>query len=82
MSAQRGIADAPSEAGMFELSDDLKEIQTLARDFARSEILPGAQARDHEHRFPKDEVAKLAELGFMGMFVPEAYGGAGMSTLA
>lgn len=67
---------------MFELPDDIREIQNLARDFARSEILPGAQARDHEHRFPAAEMAKLAELGFMGMFVPEQYGGAGLSTLA
>jgi alkylation response protein AidB-like acyl-CoA dehydrogenase len=67
---------------VFELSDDIKEIQSLARDFARNEILPGAAARDREHRFPADVVAKLAELGFMGMFVPERWGGAGLSTLA
>ncbi len=67
---------------MFELPDDIKEIQTLARDFARADILPGAAARDHGHIYPKEQVAKLAELGFMGMFVPEQYGGAGLSTLA
>jgi butyryl-CoA dehydrogenase len=67
---------------MFELSDDVKEIQGLARDFARNEILPGAAARDHSHSFPAEQVAKLAEMGFLGMFVPEQYGGAGLSTLA
>ncbi len=67
---------------MFELPEDIQEIQKLARDFARSELLPGAAARDHEHRFPAEQVAQLSEMGFMGMFVPENYGGAGMSTLA
>ncbi|MFN7144030.1 MAG: acyl-CoA dehydrogenase family protein [Myxococcota bacterium] len=67
---------------MFELPDDIKEIQGLARDFARNEILPGAAERDRTHSFPKEQVAKLAEMGFLGMFVPEQYGGAGLSTLA
>jgi alkylation response protein AidB-like acyl-CoA dehydrogenase len=67
---------------MFELPEDVKDIQAMARDFARRDILPGAQARDHAHRFPKEEVQKLGELGFMGMFVPAEYGGSGLSTLA
>ncbi len=67
---------------MFELPDDIQEIQKLARDFARSEVLPGAQERDHSHSYPAAQVASLAEMGFMGMCVPEAFGGAGMSTLA
>ncbi len=67
---------------MFELPDDIQEIQKLARDFARSEVMPGAQARDHAHSFPTAQVQSLAEMGFLGMCVPEAYGGAGMSTLA
>ncbi|MSP54609.1 MAG: acyl-CoA dehydrogenase [Myxococcales bacterium] len=67
---------------MFELPDDVLQIQQLARDFARKEILPGAQARDHSHTFPAALVTQLAEMGFMGMVVPEQYGGAGMSTLA
>ena len=69
-------------SSMFELPEDIQEIQTLARDFARSEVLPGAQARDKEHAFPSEIVQKLGEMGFMGMFVPEVYGGAGLSTLA
>ena len=67
---------------MFELSDDIKEIQSLARDYARNEILPGAQERDHSHTFPGAIVKTLGEMGFLGMFVPERWGGAGMSTLA
>ncbi|MDP2305437.1 MAG: acyl-CoA dehydrogenase family protein [Pseudomonadota bacterium] len=67
---------------MFDLPDDIQEIQGLARDFARKEILPGAAARDHGHIFPKEQVRQLAEMGFLGMFVPEQYGGAGLSTLA
>ncbi|TVQ86753.1 MAG: acyl-CoA dehydrogenase [Deltaproteobacteria bacterium] len=67
---------------MFELSEDHKQIQTLAREFARSEILPGAAARDQSHEFPAELVAKMSELGFMGMFIPEEYGGAGLDVLA
>jgi alkylation response protein AidB-like acyl-CoA dehydrogenase len=68
---------------MFDqLPDDVQDIQKLARDFARSEILPGAQARDHSHAFPSELVRQLGEMGFMGVFAPEEYGGVGMSTLA
>ncbi len=67
---------------MFELPEDVQQIQQLARDYARKEILPGSQARDHAHAFPAAIVAELAGMGFMGMMVPEAYGGAGLSTLA
>ena len=67
---------------MFELSQDHKEIRDLVRDFARSEILPGAAARDKNHEYPADLVKQLGEMGFMGMFVPEKYGGAGMDNLS
>lgn len=67
---------------MFDLPDDIQEIQKLAREFARSEVLPGAALRDHEHAFPTEQVRQLGEMGFLGMFVPEAYGGSGLSTLA
>lgn len=67
---------------MFELPEDVQQIQQLARDFARKEVLPGAQHRDHEHAYPADLVRQLGEMGFMGMTVPEQYGGAGLSTLA
>lgn len=67
---------------MFELPEEVQDIRNLARDFARSAILPGAGERDRSHVFPAELVAQLGELGFMGLFVPEAYGGAGQSVLA
>lgn len=67
---------------MFDLSDDHLQIRNLARDFARGEILPGAAARDKSHEFPAELVRQLAEMGFMGMFVPEQWGGAGMDLLS
>jgi alkylation response protein AidB-like acyl-CoA dehydrogenase len=61
----------------FEPTAEQKEIQALARDFARQEIEPHAAEWDREHRFPRDVFAKLAELGLMGACIPEEYGGAG-----
>jgi alkylation response protein AidB-like acyl-CoA dehydrogenase len=61
----------------FSLSDDQREIQALARDVARAEIEPNAADWDREHRFPRELYAKLAELGLMGVCIPEEYGGAG-----
>ena len=60
----------------FELAPEQKEIQALARDFARQEIEPHAAAWDREHRFPREVFAKLAELGLMGVCIPAEYGGA------
>ena len=57
-------------------------IQKAARDFARNECLPGVIDRDEHQRFPKEQVMKLAELGFMGMMVDPRYGGAGMDTVS
>jgi butyryl-CoA dehydrogenase len=67
---------------MFELKDEQKQIQSLARELALGEILPGAQARDRSHEFPTAIVQQLAQMGFMGMFVPEQYGGAGLDVLS
>jgi alkylation response protein AidB-like acyl-CoA dehydrogenase len=61
----------------FELAPEQREIQTLAREFAEAEIEPNAAAWDREHRFPRELLAKLAELGLMGVCIPEEYGGAG-----
>ena len=57
-------------------------IRKAARDFARSECLPGVIERDEHQKFPREQVLKLAELGFMGMMVDPAYGGAGMDTIS
>ena len=61
----------------FSLTDEQREIQALAREVARSEIEPNASAWDREHRFPVELYGKLAELGLMGVCVPEELGGAG-----
>jgi alkylation response protein AidB-like acyl-CoA dehydrogenase len=66
----------------FDLSDEHREIQALAREFARAEIEPHAAAWDREHRFPRELFAKLAELGLMGVCVPEEWGGAGADFLS
>jgi butyryl-CoA dehydrogenase len=66
----------------FALSDDQREIQALARDFAQAEIEPHAGDWDRGHAFPRDLIGKLAELGFMGVCVPEAYSGGGADFLS
>ncbi|MDX6466416.1 MAG: acyl-CoA dehydrogenase, partial [Gaiellaceae bacterium] len=66
----------------FELAPEQKEIQALAREFARQEIEPNAAAWDRDHAFPREVFSKLAELGLMGACVPEEYGGAGADFLS
>jgi alkylation response protein AidB-like acyl-CoA dehydrogenase len=66
----------------FQLSPDQREIQSLARDFAHAEIEPHAAEWDREHHFPRDLYGKLAELGLMGVCIPEEYGGAGADFLS
>src|SRR3954447_14915048 len=66
----------------FSLSADQREIQALARDFAQAEIEPNASAWDRDHYFPRELFTKLAELGLMGVCVPEEYGGAGADFLS
>jgi alkylation response protein AidB-like acyl-CoA dehydrogenase len=66
----------------FQLSEEHLMIQRAARDFAQAECLPGVIDRDEHQRFPKEQVIKLAALGFMGMMVDPKYGGAGMDTVS
>ena len=66
----------------FELTADQREIQALTREFAAAEIEPHAAEWDREHRFPKELFGKLAELGLMGVCIPEEYGGAGADFLS
>jgi alkylation response protein AidB-like acyl-CoA dehydrogenase len=61
----------------FELTEEQREIQRLAREFAEAEIAPYAAEWDRAHRFPRDLLTRLGELGLMGVCVPEAYDGAG-----
>jgi len=61
----------------FSLGDEHREIQALAREFAEAEIEPHAAEWDREHRFPRDLYPKLAELGLLGVCIPEELGGSG-----
>jgi butyryl-CoA dehydrogenase len=76
-------ATAAIAPGMsFDLSEDQQAVREMVRDFAESEIRPIAAAIDESHDFPVATVKKMGELGLMGMFVPEPYGGAGMDYLS
>lgn len=66
----------------FSLTEEQKLIQQAARDFAQTELLPEVIERDDAQRFPKEEVKKLGELGFLGMMVDPKYGGSGLDTLS
>jgi len=66
----------------FALSEEEALIRDTARAIAREVIAPRASEVDWTGQFPHDNVKRLAELGFMGMMVPEEFGGAGLSTLA
>ncbi len=66
----------------FSLSGDQREIQAVAREFAQAEIEPNAADWDRAHRIPRELYAKLAEIGLMGVCVPEEYGGAGADFLS
>jgi butyryl-CoA dehydrogenase len=59
------------------LTDEQRMLRDMAREFAQRELAPFAAERDRDARFPAEAVAELGRLGFMGMLVPEAYGGAG-----
>ena len=65
----------------FDLPDDTRLLQRTVRDFAASEVAPVAEALDHDKRFPYEIVAKMGELGWMGIPFPEEVGGAGGSSL-
>src|SRR5437764_13817291 len=66
----------------YDLSSEHQLIRQTVRDFAEERVAPVAAELDREHRFPYELVAELAELGLMGMPIPEAYGGAGTDTLS
>lgn len=66
----------------FQLSEEQLMIQKAARDFAVNECLPGVIERDEHQKFPKEQIEKLADLGFMGIMVKPEYGGSGMDTIS
>ena len=71
-----------SELALYPLSDEHKMIRDAARDFAQNEIVPVAAEFDESGEFPHKTIKKMGEMGFMGIEMPEEYGGAGMDTLA
>ncbi|MBD0333826.1 MAG: acyl-CoA dehydrogenase family protein, partial [Chitinophagaceae bacterium] len=66
----------------FQLSEEHLMIQQAARDFAQNECLPGVIERDEKMQFPREQLLKLADLGFMGMMVSPEYGGSGLDTVS
>ncbi len=66
----------------LELTEEQQMIQALAREFAEKEVQPVASQLDQEARFPHETVKRMGELGFLGIAVPEAYGGAGADPVA
>ena len=66
---------------MFELSENQKQLQASAREFAKKEIAPRAAEIDRSEQYPWENVDLLTKQGFMGMTIPEEYGGLGMSYL-
>lgn len=66
----------------FELSEEQIAVREAARHFAQTELLPGVIERDEEQRFPKEQIKKMGELGFMGMMVDPKYNGGGMETVS
>ena len=66
----------------FELTEEQQLIRQTARDFAKREVFPKAAEIDENHRFPAELIEQMAELGFMGVAVPEEYGGAGMDNFS
>jgi alkylation response protein AidB-like acyl-CoA dehydrogenase len=61
----------------MKLTEEQRLLRDTAREFAQHELAPHAAERDREARFPTEAITELGRLGFMGMLVPEAYGGAG-----
>jgi alkylation response protein AidB-like acyl-CoA dehydrogenase len=76
------MEDRMSSNVLFALTDEHEMIRQTARDFAQEKIAPIAAEFDETGEFPFETVKKMGEMGFMGIEVPEEYGGAGMDTLA
>src|SRR4030067_636029 len=69
-------------SGLFPFTEEHESIRLAARNFALKEIAPVAAEFDETGEFPSKTIQKMGEMGFMGIEVPEQYGGAGMDTLA
>ena len=67
---------------MFQLTEEQLAVREAARQFAQNDLKPGVIERDSKMLYPKEEVRKMAELGFLGMMVAPEYGGGGMDALS
>ncbi|MBK7476818.1 MAG: acyl-CoA dehydrogenase [Haliscomenobacter sp.] len=67
---------------IFELSEEHLAVREAAREFAQKELKPGVIERDSKMIYPKEQVRRMTELGFMGMMTSPEYGGGGMDTLS
>lgn len=76
------MTTAPAQGMCFELSEDHQMVRDTVRDFATEHIAPKAAHYDRTCEFPWDNINKMKELGFLGVTVPEEYGGSGMDSLA
>jgi alkylation response protein AidB-like acyl-CoA dehydrogenase len=65
---------------LLPLTEEQREIQRLAREFAQTEIVPHTAAWDRDAHFERSVIARMGELGFLGMLIPETYGGLGLDT--
>ena len=63
-------------------TEEQKNVQAAAKDFAEKELLPGVIDRDNQQIFPTDQIAKLGQLGFLGMMVHPKYGGSGLDAVS
>ncbi|MCW2960518.1 MAG: acyl-CoA dehydrogenase domain protein [Thermoleophilia bacterium] len=75
------MATATSSPLSFQLSDEHELLRSTVRDFAEQVVAPQAEELDRESRFPYDIVKGMADLGIMGITIPEEYGGGGSDTL-
>src|SRR5437867_13057357 len=66
----------------FDLTEEQELLQQTIRDFAETQIAPGAAERDQAARFPTGLVPKMAELGLFGSMIPQEYGGAGLGAVS
>ena len=69
------VGAAPSVPFGFQLSDDQIAVRKMVREFAESEIGPHVMEWDEAQAFPREAIARLGELGMLGVIVPEEYGG-------
>ncbi|MBV9169496.1 MAG: acyl-CoA dehydrogenase [Chloroflexi bacterium] len=74
-------APTASYRGAYDLTEEQELFRRTVHEFAEREIVPVARELDEREEYPRATVAKMAELGLMGLFVPQEYGGAGGTTL-